>query len=279
MRYHGGKFLIAKSIINEFPFHETYVELYGGGGSIMLCKQPAILDVYNDLSSEICDVFRVLRDPELSIQLKEKLYYSPYSREEWLESFDIDDNMDIVERVRRTLIRSWQTIGTYNFNSKRKSGGWRGVAFKRDFHPIIDFLKWQSLIDAFVERLRCVVLENQPALKVADRYDSIDTLFYADPPYLARNRRHGKADAYEYEMTDSDHVELIEKLLSLEGMVILSGYSNEIYNDMLLPKNWTTKIFKGQADGVPSGTNKLYREEVIWINPQAKDRKKILTLF
>lgn len=282
MKYHGGKWRIAENIISEFPDHEAYIEPYGGAASLLMRKAPAILDVYNDTDCEIVDVFSVLRDKELSEELKKQLFYTPYSRAEWKKSFSMKGaEGDIVERVRRTLIRSWQTIGTHNFVSKRATGGWRGVAYKRDFHPNIDFLKWQQCIDEFTERLRCVIIENQPAIEVMSRYDNAKALFYVDPPYLARTRRKGRAEAYKNEMSDVGHIEMLDKLLTLRGMVVLSGYDNELYDEKLLGLGWRKKSFKAYADGNAEAgkKGKLLREEIIWLNPLAVKNRRQMELF
>ena len=51
-----------------------------------------------------------------------------------------------------------------------------------------------------VQRLLRVQIENDTAIKVIQRYDSEDTLFYCDPPYPHGSR--GDNQAYAYEMTD-----------------------------------------------------------------------------
>ena len=46
-----------------------------------------------------------------------------------------------------------------------------------------------------------VQIENAPALEVIARYDSLETLFYCDPPYVHETR--GDTKAYAHEMTDA----------------------------------------------------------------------------
>lgn len=50
----GGKSLLAKKIIAEFPTNlDRYVEVFGGGGSVLFAKDShAPLEVYNDANSE-----------------------------------------------------------------------------------------------------------------------------------------------------------------------------------------------------------------------------------
>ena len=46
----------------QFPTHETYVEPFGGGASILLNKPPAPVEVYNDKNPRITRLFRVIRN-------------------------------------------------------------------------------------------------------------------------------------------------------------------------------------------------------------------------
>jgi len=63
LRYHGGKFRVAPWVLSLMPPHQSYVEPYGGGGSILLRKPRCRNEVYNDLDVRVVNFFRVLRDP------------------------------------------------------------------------------------------------------------------------------------------------------------------------------------------------------------------------
>jgi DNA adenine methylase len=81
-----------------------------------------------------------------------------------------------------------------------------------------------------VQRLQRVQIENAPALEVIDRYDTVDTLFYLDPPYVHESR--GDSKAYAIEMTDDDHVEMADKLSRIKGRAVVSGYRTKLYDEI-----------------------------------------------
>jgi DNA adenine methylase len=66
---------------------------------------------------------------------------------------------------------------------------------------------------------------------------------------------------YSAEMSDQDHLELLEALDNHPGPVLLSGYANTLYDTRL--KHWNRKTVKAIAE------KGLEREEVLWINPIA----------
>ena len=69
--------------------------------------------------------------------------------------------------------------------------------------------RWLGSVETLPEiaqRLLRVQIEHSPAIEVIQRYDSEETLFYCDPPYLHESR--GDRNAYKYEMTDDEHKEL-----------------------------------------------------------------------
>ena len=49
-------------IAKKLPKHHTYVEVFGGGAPMILAKEPAKVEVYNDTGSFVVEFFQSLRD-------------------------------------------------------------------------------------------------------------------------------------------------------------------------------------------------------------------------
>lgn len=72
------------------------------------------------------------------------------------------------------------------------------------------------------ERLERVTLECDDALKVIQRYDTPNTFFYLDPPYLNCNQGHYAG------YKEADFVTLLDLLPTLKGKFLLSNYPSEL---------------------------------------------------
>jgi len=118
LRYHGGKWLLAPWIISNFPAHRVYVEAFGGAGSVLLRKERAYGEIYNDLDNEIVNLFRVGR--ARGDELRRALELTPFSRVEYRLSFEVSD--DPVEQARRTVTRSLMGFGSNALCRLVKSG-------------------------------------------------------------------------------------------------------------------------------------------------------------
>ena len=73
--------------------------------------------------------------------------------------------------------------------------------------------RWLGSVERLAEiaqRLLRVQIENAPATEVIRRYDSLEALFYCDPPYVHASR--SDTNAYAYEMSDDEHRELARAL-------------------------------------------------------------------
>jgi len=272
MRYHGGKWRLAPWIISHFPPHRIYVEPFGGAASVLLRKQRSYAEVYNDLSEQIVNVFRVMRDEKDAQKLIEMIQLTPYSRSEFIQSYE--DAQTPIEQARRTIFRSMAGFGSAAATRGYRTG-FRSNSNRSGTTPASDWRNYPDALAAIIDRFRGVVVENKSAIEVMLQHDSSETLHYVDPPYVhsTRNRPYGIHMAYEYEMDDSEHEDLAETLFSLKGMVVLSGYDSCLYNRLF--SSWRRLEVTARSDGAG------LRTETLWLNlsAQASLDKSRLPLF
>lgn len=248
LNYPGAKWRIADWIISHFPKHKTYVEPYAGSAAVFFRKAPSRIETINDIDNEVVNLFECIRiDPE---KLAFMVMSTPFSRCEYeASSIGSSDNF---ENARRLLVRSWQSFG-YRTNEMT---GWKNDIVGREYaYAVRHWNKLPEVILKIVDRLKQAQIECKPALEVIKKYNKPGVLIYADPPYLLRTRNRKQ---YKYEMTEpKEHIEMLETLVQHHGPVIISGYDNNLYNEMLM--NW-------EKDSIPSNAQGgLHRVETIWI--------------
>jgi DNA adenine methylase len=297
LRYHGGKWRLAPWLLDFFPPHRVYAEPFGGGASVLLQKTRSYSEVYNDLDSEVVNVFRVLRDPERAARLTELLELTPYAREEFVEAYTPAE--DEIEQARRTIVKSFMgygsaaihrvthTAASAGFNTRISTTGFRSCEDRNPNRPIPntgyrsnannsgttpahDWMHFPVEIHKFCERLQGVVIENRPAADLIAKLDRADCLFYCDPPYPMSTRDPG-AD-YAHEMSDEDHRALAAQLHQAAAMVVISGYHCALYDDELYA-DWDRR----ERDHVAQGAKPSV--ECVWINPAAQRAMRQQKLF
>jgi DNA adenine methylase len=253
--------MLAPWLISFFPAHRIYCEPFGGGASVLMRKPRAFAEVYNDLDDEIVNVFRVLRDPELSKELARQIHLTPWSRTEFYAAYQPTE--DPLERARRTIARTYMAFGTTSRRANRT--GFRAKAYHQHQTGVQDWCNYPDSVADFCERLRGVTIEHRDALLVIGQQDTPATLHYLDPPYPKSTRPSQRWNsrnerAYAHEMTDDDHRVLAEAARQLEGFVLISGYPCALYDKELYP-DWQRREKKHLADGARA------RTEVVWLNP------------
>ncbi|MGC9030097.1 MAG: DNA adenine methylase [Desulfomonilaceae bacterium] len=270
----GGKGQMVKKLLALLPRHHIYVEAFGGGASLLFAKEPSRVEVYNDLDSGLVNFFRVLRDPQKFARFYHLAVLTPWSREEYDYCRKTwQDVEDEVERAYRWFVvarmsfsgnfgRSWSACVTHSHN---------GMASTTS--------KWLSILREMPmihERIMRVQIEHQDFRQLIPHYDTENTLFYLDPPYVPETRKDG---GYSCEMSLVDHAEMVDVLLGIKGMAILSGYAHPVYNK-LEQNGWQRIDYSTSCHAVGrtrqtgvigpgSAAKKSPRVESVWLNPAA----------
>ncbi|MCT4544607.1 MAG: DNA adenine methylase [Vallitalea sp.] len=264
LKWPGAKWSLAKEIIRLMPSHKIYLEPFFGSGAVFFNKPVVNTEILNDLDSEVVNLFKVVRDcPD---QLANTIYYTPYSREEYKNSYSRNEKeLNPVEQARQFIIRSNMARAgmQYYSSSWRHAGPVLGA--KCDRRVTGDWNKVPKRILEASDRLKDAEIENTDAIELIKKYNHKDCLIYVDPPYLLSTRRQRY---YNVEMTeDKEHEELIKVLLKHTGPVLLSGYNSDLYNDLLT--GWSRYEFKTYAE---QGKERI---EVIWSNHEKIGQMKL----
>jgi len=246
------------SFVSRAP-HKLYVEVFGGTGALLLAKPRSPYEVYNDMNSGFVDMFRVIRDEKKFNKFQRLIEYTPYAKEEWEVSrgWKKLPRGSVERAVAFFVLMSLSFCGRVAQSPSLSRPKGKGENFPRTYD------RNKQSMPFLVDRLRGVMIENESFETLIPRYDQKSTLFYCDPPYTPETRT-GGANAYECEMTIEQHKILIGLLNDCKGKVILSGYSNKVYQGLL---GFTRYDFDCYAS--TGGKSKALggkRLESVWIN-------------
>lgn len=254
LNYPGAKWGMAAQIVSLMPPHRSYLEPFFGSGAVLFNKPPSAIETVNDIDGDIVNFFRVLR--EQPDRLSEAISLTPYARDVF-DDAHANRGTDDFDRAYRFAIRAKMGHG---FKTYQKTG-FKTDVYARERSYCVSC--WNRLPGDLLEaaaRLKQVQIENQNALDLIRKFNHDNVLIYADPPYLLETRG-GKQ--YRNEMTERDHLDLLEALKQHKGPVILSGYPSEMYDREL--HGWNVihrKSYNQNAD---------QRTEVIWCNFDTPD--------
>jgi len=184
------------------PEHTTYVEPYAGGAAVYFYKEPAEKEVLNDMDKEIAFAYRFIRDmtPQEYEALGKKNWV--ISREQFakVKAMNPESDVDRFYKFYYTKKGSFR----YGLESVTPSKLGKSISIER--------------LPRVQDRLRGVAVNSSDAMKMIDKFDSKNTLFYLDPPYPETARIGGNAP----EFTKEDLDRLTERLRHIRGKFILS---------------------------------------------------------
>jgi len=152
-------------------------------GGVFFRRQPIKLEVINDFSRDVANLFRILQ--RHFPQLMDTLRFQLTTRADFNRLVTTDpETLTDLERAARFLYLQKTAFGG------KVSGRNFGVSV--DHGARFNLVTLERTLAEAHERLAGVVIECLPFQDFIDRYDRSDTLFYLDPPYWGSENDYGK---------------------------------------------------------------------------------------
>ncbi len=246
--YMGGKRNLATrlcALIDATP-HKAYIEPFVGMGGVFLrrSRRPAV-EIINDLSGDVANLFRVVRR-----------HYEPFVQElRWLiasrAEFDrqkaTDPNtLTDIERAVRFLYLQRQAFGG------RVVGRTYGVTARNPSR--FNLGKLRAELKLLSRRLEPVQVEQLGYADVIRRYDHADALFYLDPPY-------DETAGYGTGFGRDDYLAMAAQLATIAGKFIMSinntPFIREAFAAFDIQEVDTSWSLGMQSTGAPSKVTEL----------------------
>lgn len=242
----GGKFYLRKHIVDKFPTgyeKMKYIEVFGGAGWVLFHKDISKQEVYNDMNSNLINLFKVVKYhsdtflKELKFVLNSREFF-----DEVKHTYNSIYLTDIQRAVRfYYLIKSSYASKLDHFYSNK-----------------VDFKSVLENIEETRERLSKVTIENLDFEKLIKKYDKKNTLFYLDPPY------YGTENFYKnVEFDRNTHERLKTTLDNVKGKWLLSynacDYIRDLYKDYYIEEVTRQNVLNCRYEG----KNREYGEFII----------------
>lgn len=202
----GGKRRLAKTILPLFPPHDCYVEPFAGGAALFFMKQPASVEVLNDINGNLVNLYRVVQNhlEEFVRQFK----WALVSRQmyEWLKLTNDEPLTDIQRAARFYYLQKMA------FGGKVASQTFGTATTSK---PRLNLLRLEEELSAAHLRLSRVFIEHLTWQDCIKRYDREHTLFYLDPPYW-------QTEGYGVEFGFDNYVDMASMAKTIKARMVIS---------------------------------------------------------
>ena len=256
-RYFGAKTYMLDDIIRLIsPLYSNkkivcFVDVFGGAGNVLLNipLEWRINRVYNDIDLRLYNLLNDLKDDKKRELLFEKLFWVLSSRK-LLNDFKEKENNNSFEFLYRIFYSFNASMTNYGIeiNTIRNPGSVQLNNLKKNWHYIkewhIEYLDFKDLIK---------------------KYDSKNTFFYLDPPYLKGGKN------YKHSFTEADFKELKNSLDDIQGYYMMNESEADfdkiikIFGEPKLIKKYANHVNNNRKQTESKNKNK-YRQEGYWMN-------------
>lgn len=202
----GGKRRLAKRLFPLMPDHRCYVEPFAGGGALLFTREPAEVEVLNDINGELVCTYRVVQHHLEELVRQFRWALASRTMYQWAQ-MQRPETLTDVQRAARFL---YLQRGSFAGKVSSRSFGTATTAA-----PRLNLLRIEEELSAAHLRLAQVYIDHLPWRDCIERYDRPHTLHYCDPPYW-------QVEGYGVPFGIEQYTALAEVMRTAAGKVMLS---------------------------------------------------------
>lgn len=221
IKWVGGKSRLSPKLLPLIPKHKGYIEVFGGAGYLLFCKEKSNWEILNDLDSNLMNFWSVIKNAKE--EFLKSFQYTLISRETFNKYKKLWKEGSIDDCIEKAHIFYYLCNAGFGADMKNPVFG-----TKKDKFPLqID--KIERDINITYERIKTVVIENLDFVDCIKKYDSPDTFFYLDSPY--RNTKQYAVGKF----TDEQYTQLADCCKNTKGKWLYTinndEYIKELFKD------------------------------------------------
>ena len=244
--WQGGKSQLAGQIAQMINLteHLCYVEPFMGAAHVFFHKEPAKVEVLNDINRDLSNLFRILQHHLEEFLRQFKWMLSSRDLFELLNAQNPESLTDIQRAARFYYLQK------LCFGGKATS---KSYGTSTTSPPRLNLLRIEEELSQVHLRLIRTNIENLSWQKAIEKYDRPHTLFYLDPPYYGCENDYGK-DLF----SKADFKEMAGILKGIKGKFILSLNDHpevrKLFKDFQIKPvsvRYSLNNTKGQAKAFP----------------------------
>ena len=207
--YLGNKEKFSSFITPNIPTDiSTFVEPFGGAMGVFFSldfsKYRDVKFIYNDINHLNYNLFDLLRYDKRFIEIVKGIKVDKERYQKALKEI-------FIETDRMTFAINWLIVLTCSAPNEIGKDSWRG-----DTEFEVFKLKWKAY-EPHLNKISEIL--NVDYKEVISKYDSPETFFYLDPPYMGREKYY-----INHDFDENSHYELSYILNNIKGRFALSYY-------------------------------------------------------
>ena len=268
--WYGGKSVTAPSGLGKWVTSllptdaEVYIEPFAGMLGVLLQREPARMEIINDLDRNVAAFWKTLRN--LPDALEALLEATEYGYDVYLEALQTltESNITDLRRAWALIVAAGQSIG--------HPSSWSSSAWRRPGHIRTSKYNVARKFDAVCLRLTCeqmrarlrnIHVDNRDATEIISRYaTNPEVLLYVDPPYAGNYTAYGAT-------VNNDLTNQILEIITADtckARVAVSGYPTCEFS-ALTAHGWFESQLQVLATA-SANNDQTPRTECLWTNYQ-----------